>query len=81
MSDHTTYYQQHSLKMNMEVDPKIKKKYIMYLSLNISVIKCAVCVMFAVFVCVCVYIGIQCDISVCVYIYKFVVFEYVCLHW
>lgn len=53
----------------------------MYLSLNISVIKCAVCVMFVVFVSVCVYIGIQCDVSVCVYIYKFVVFEYVCLHW
>lgn len=50
----------------------------MYLSLNISVIKCAVC---SVCVCVCVYIGIQCDMSVCVYIYKFVVFEYVCLHW
>lgn len=53
----------------------------MYLSLNISVIKCAVCVMFVVFVCVCVYIGKQCDMSVCVYIYKFVVLEYVCLHW
>lgn len=53
----------------------------MYLSLNINVIKCAVCVMFVVFVSVCVYIGIQCDMSVCVYIYKFVVFEYVCLHW
>lgn len=52
----------------------------MYLSLNISVIKCAVCVMFVVFVCVCVF-TIQCDMSVCVYIYKFVVFEYVCLHW
>lgn len=51
----------------------------MYLSLNISVIKCAVCVMFVLFVCV--YISIQCDMSVCVYIYKFVVFEYVCLHW
>lgn len=49
----------------------------MYLSLNISVIKCAVCVMFVVFVSVCVYIGIQCDMSVCVYIYKFVVLEYV----
>lgn len=41
----------------------------MYLSLNINVIKCAVCVMFVVFVSVCVYIGIQCDMSVCVYIY------------
>lgn len=41
----------------------------MYLSLNISVIKCAVCVMFVVFVSVCVYIGIQCDMSACVYIY------------
>lgn len=42
----------------------------MYLSLNISVIKCAVCVMFVVFVSVCVYIGIQCDMSVCVYIFE-----------
>lgn len=41
----------------------------MYLSLNISVIKCAVCVMFVVFVCVCVFTLVYNVICLCVYIY------------
>lgn len=40
----------------------------MYLSLNISVIKCAVCVMFVVFVCVCVFTLVYNVICLCVYI-------------
>lgn len=39
----------------------------MYLSLNISVIKCAVCVMFVVFVCV--FTLVYNVICLCVYIY------------
>lgn len=41
----------------------------MYLSLNISVIKCALCVMFVVFVCVCVFTLVYNVICLCVYIY------------